>query len=383
MVIEGTAPVVAALLFAVVVGSGVVNGAIGWPADRSPSTIEAEGGAGPDIFVILLDGYPRADTLRERFDFDESPFLDALADRGFDVAGRSRSNYTETGHTLPSMLYMRHLYEIPAIEHGPNGSASGYRTLGEVLSAPLPAFELFRRHGYETITIPSVTDTYRIESADRVIDTADPNAFELLVLSRILLGPLIDWFAPELLFDQLRGRSLAALEAVVQLADEDGGPRLVFTHLMLPHAPFVFGPNGEQIDPPDCFPSRYCTIYDAPSNKAEHLGRYRDQVQFVNERMLEMIDAIRTSSTVPPVIVLLSDHGSRAFPEDTDERFHNFFASATPHHGGLFPDDITPVNLFPLLAGAYLEEQVALQPDLFFLSGNSREPLLREPVSDP
>ena len=57
--------------------------------------IKANGNS-PNIYILLLDGYPRADTLAERYDFDNRPFLEELRDRGFDVAERSRTNYMFT-----------------------------------------------------------------------------------------------------------------------------------------------------------------------------------------------------------------------------------------------------------------------------------------------
>lgn len=35
------------------------------------------------------------------------------------------------------------------------------------------------------------------------------------------------------------------------------------------------------------------------------------------------------------------------------EHFRTFFAARTPGHGTLFPDDMSPVNLMPILLNAY------------------------------
>lgn len=69
----------------------------------------------PDIYVILLDGYPRADVLDRRFGINNSAFLDGLAALGFDVAADSHSNYVFTQLTLASMFQMRHLEDVPAL----------------------------------------------------------------------------------------------------------------------------------------------------------------------------------------------------------------------------------------------------------------------------
>ena len=52
--------------------------------------------ATPDIYILMLDGYPRADSVTRLFGDDNRPFLDALEDRGFEVAENSQSNYMFT-----------------------------------------------------------------------------------------------------------------------------------------------------------------------------------------------------------------------------------------------------------------------------------------------
>ena len=70
----------------------------------------------PDIYVILLDGYARADALRQVFGVDERPFLDQLAARGLGVSSRARTNYPDTVQVLMSMFNMRLLPDIPALQ---------------------------------------------------------------------------------------------------------------------------------------------------------------------------------------------------------------------------------------------------------------------------
>ena len=47
----------------------------------------------PNIYYIILDGYARADVLRDLYGFDNSEFIADLQERGFFVAHRSTSNY--------------------------------------------------------------------------------------------------------------------------------------------------------------------------------------------------------------------------------------------------------------------------------------------------
>ena len=352
----------ASMLLVVAIGRGVADGAFGLPTMAAKAEL-GEVGEGRDIIVVMLDGYPRSDTLAAGFDFDNRAFLEELEARGLEVADRSRSNYSLTGLTLASMFQMRHIPDIPSLAHETR-LKEGYRALTRLLSAPLPTLETLRQHGYETVAIPSIVNEFKLRTSDRDLDTGQMVQLETVLLGRTLLAQIVNWIAPNLLYDQQRNRSMDAIAALEATAT-DGRQQFVFAHVMLPHAPFVFGPNGEPLSQPECLP--VCSIFEPPADHDEWLRLYRDQVIFVNERLLEMIDSMR-SGGADPVIVLMSDHGSRAFQaENPEEMLLNFFAASTPGAPGLFPDDATPINLFPRLFGAYLDEQIDLVPERFFL----------------
>jgi hypothetical protein len=58
-------------------------------------------GYNPDIYYIIVDGYARADVLREYYEFDNSEFLNGLEKRGFTVNDSSRANYYWTSCRWP------------------------------------------------------------------------------------------------------------------------------------------------------------------------------------------------------------------------------------------------------------------------------------------
>src|SRR6185436_17186536 len=88
-----------AALILVVVLAGVQQGSFGWAIEdiqarlaRQPMAASYDPAA-PDIYVILLDGYPGDDAAELDPSFDADAFPSALEDRGFDVQRHSRSNY--------------------------------------------------------------------------------------------------------------------------------------------------------------------------------------------------------------------------------------------------------------------------------------------------
>lgn len=70
---------------------------------------------GPNIYVILLHGYPRRDVLERYLDFDNSEFEESLTALGFDVATDSRSNFSATWATLASMFHGAYLHDIDSL----------------------------------------------------------------------------------------------------------------------------------------------------------------------------------------------------------------------------------------------------------------------------
>jgi hypothetical protein len=58
----------------------------------------------PNIYWIVLDGYPRQDVLQKYFGFDNSGFIQSLTSLGFTVLGKSLSNFPATIYSISSTL---------------------------------------------------------------------------------------------------------------------------------------------------------------------------------------------------------------------------------------------------------------------------------------
>ena len=76
----------------------------------------------PDIYYILLDGYPGKTSLNEISNYDNQEFLDNLSNQGFFIQTKSYANYPHTFLSLPSILNMKYLDEV--IEKFPDGEGS-------------------------------------------------------------------------------------------------------------------------------------------------------------------------------------------------------------------------------------------------------------------
>jgi hypothetical protein len=151
--------------------------------------------------------------------------------------------------------------------------------------------------------------------------------------------------------------------------------RFVYAHLPVPHSPFVYGPNGEPRDPAPGLhhylsgPAAHRTV-----DRAAYLSDYRDQLTFVNTRILRLVDSILAGSTRRPVVVLVSDHGSRSGFDfsvidaaSVDESTANLVAVRSPGHRRLLGDEQTLVNVLGPVLDAYLGTHHPPQRDAIYL----------------
>lgn len=360
------AVVVPLILFAMSLGRAVSSEAF-VVADLFPgNAIErtsTEPGDRPNIYVVLLDGYPRADTLRS-VGINNQPFLDALAGRRFEIAAQSHGNYPFTSQVLTSTLQMEHLASVEALASPPDTPIGQLRAMGDAVRRS-PAIEALDRHGYRTLSAGLPGDPTTPRGVDEYLDPGMVTVFEHQVLRRTALWGLLEepWILPQLQ-SQIR-QTFDILKSVA--ASERTDPVFLFAHVMSPHTPFVFDAGGH-IPALSCEPAcERWTIFAAaiPLPDDEYWTRYGEQIAYVNELVLSAVDVI-VDDDPTAVIVVLSDHGARASPHDLEEWYRTFFAARTPGRDGLFDNDARAIEVFPRLLNSYLGEAFPIAPDVTY-----------------
>lgn len=359
--------------------------------DRNASgTKEVRAGARPDIYYIILDGYGRADVLKELYGYDNSEFLDFLKARGFYVAEDSHSNYNQTALSLSSSMnlkYINYFSETLGVDTKKRFEVAQLikrNLIQELLEARGYQFVSFET-GYERTEIRSA-DFYWSASSDvasQVSAMWKINAFESLLLESSAFRAVFDLpiLSPETLrrialnpeYEAHRERVLYTFSRLDDVAEMDGD-FFVFAHIVSPHPPFIFDANGEPITPPRAYRVADGNYY--PGTRDEYLNGYRNQVIFVNRQLEAVIDRILSRSNPPPVIILQGDHGPGAYlvwesPEESNlkERLSILNAYYFPggDQGRLYPT-ITPVNTFRILLDRYFGESYDLLPDESYFS---------------
>ena len=143
----------------------------------------------------------------------------------------------------------------------------------------------------------------------------------------------------------------AVLEKLKEVPDMNiGGPKFTLAHIMLPHPPFIFGPNGESI-----------SVGEEDTDFEGRKKYYKEQVVYTNKLLRETIESILAKSKKPPVIIIQSDHGySSTFPvtlySEADKylQMRNFSAYYLPGSGNGKKPPITNINTFRFIFDRYL-----------------------------
>jgi hypothetical protein len=154
------------------------------------------------------------------------------------------------------------------------------------------------------------------------------------------------------------------------------GSYLVYAHIIAPHPPFVFDERGEFVPHDEPFTLNDANYYTRDHSRKSYLAGYRRQIQYINTRILETVDAILSRSETPPIIILQGDHGPGAYLhwgslENTlpAERFGilNAYHFPDQNYGRLYPS-ISPVNSFRVVLNQFFDQDYEMLPDRHYYS---------------
>ncbi len=314
----------------------------------------------PNVFYIILDAYAGQYALQEFYNFDNSNFINELNQRNFNVINKSNSNYAFTFLSLPSTLNMKYL------DNYERNEISSNMDLTYDMIPDNQVMKNFKQMDYEIVTVSSGWGTTR---NFELSDISYCGTFNLIDSSQILVSILdnsiIRSFYAKLFTDDRREKTLCQFDRIPNALDDTEKPFFLFAHIMIPHKPYLFGPNGESLETDTL---EVGGIYEKRN------FNYIKQLQFANKKTLELIDEILKNSNEPPIIIIQSDHGSE-YPEDASkflkmyEKMHNFNSYHLPYGGeSILYDDITPVNSFRLIFNYYFNANYEILEDKSYWS---------------
>jgi hypothetical protein len=324
--------------------------------------VESRAVAKPDIYYVVFDRYGDDRTIRQ-YGFDNTPFYRYLVEKGFYVAGDSRSNYLKTVLSLASSLNMSYLDPLQVSEGV--DSDNWWPVFDWVQNARVIGF--LKAQGYRYVHVgswywPTTTNAL----ADRNVNaySAVPYAAlrlldsELMAPARLVFGT--SWLSTR---RQQWHRVHRGVEEVVRAAGE-GGPTFTFVHILVPHSPYVFDADRTYVSA------------DEESRRSRDRN-YTNQVQAANAFARDLIDGILARAAAPPVIILQGDEGP--YPAGTTGDRYNWRTATSRvlqeksgilnayylpglDAAALYPS-VSPVNSFRIVFNAYFGTRLELLPD--------------------
>ena len=261
------------------------------PFDLSGVTFA--GGDRPNVYLFLFDEYGGYENLLHYYDYDNSPFLNQLADRGFTVAYESRN--TEAIHTdtiVPNLLNLNYVVRVEESGH----KKAVYRNNCQM-------YRMFRANGYQVNLINQVdylgTEGVRVLTSHQTRRTISEFLMRNSIYNKFpLFRDLLEQFFVSDYGANYRASLDNALTVSLDCWKETGdSPTLTIGYIQCPHAPTMVGPRGEALP----FANGWLWT--------DH-SLYLGQTEFINQFILELTDNIQANDP-DALILLLSDHGNR------------------------------------------------------------------------
>jgi hypothetical protein len=324
----------------------------------------------PDVYWIILEEYGSQSVLQDDFHYDNTPFLDALRDRGFYIADDSTANYLKTAPSIESARNLEYL-DGPALREQAR-AADDWGPIYRGLRSEFEVHKFLDSLGYRFIyagTFWSPMGKHPLAEINYIYDKLTSEFLDVLQRATILRA--FEDLGPEAPYDWRRNRYNQTLYELRSLerASTLGGPKFVHFQLALDHEPYVFRPDGSFITADE-------------ERDLTHEEEYVEQLKYTNAQMLKWVDQVLdVPAAERPIMVLLADEGpwpwgyrrdergfdwTAASPEELKQKFGIlnavYLPDKDPEEAGFY-DTITPVNQFRVLFNAEFGLDLPLLPD--------------------
>jgi hypothetical protein len=326
----------------------------------------------PDIYLVILDGYPSSDVIDRFFGHDNSPFESALQDHGLEVYPRATANYPVTHFSIPSLLNMSYMHGDP----GPI-SRTDLDALAAGIAGDNAVIDTLKANGY--IYVHGETITHYNRCGDRV-DICLPGPHLDVPTFALLQGTPIGSLLYRKTGDPATRLNLERIDQMRNwssiMEELPSGPVITFLHLILPHPPLYLDRQCNVRLDPDLGGSVMIQD-DLPAEAVTKRHQaWVEQLECANRATLDFLTQVNDDA----VVIVTSDHGSdssyRLFGEVTDytdddliERFSILAAARLPAAcRNVTPADVSLVNLFRYVFACLADETPDPLPDRKFLA---------------
>lgn len=296
------------------------------PAAAAPS--DAEIGAPPSIWFIVLDAHASPQALRDLYDVDLSRSTSRLEASGFRVWDDARSNYTQTLASIPSLL-SGEVWEAGTLDDAYAAMLAGVHGDTSLVAA-------IGKAGYTVRMLPA--NWTRSDCGETVDECLGNPRYDEQWRALLQSTPLTQ-LLPRVFSHPWPTGGVRTLNAIAETPSDDH--HFTFVHSLASHPPIILDD--------DCRHAR---------DGERHVG---SQLVCVHNTLFTAIQSIDLTSEI---VIVTADHGFSigdvtAPPEEWSDalargRFSAFVAISTPddcEHG--FPENLSGAQILPLVLNCY------------------------------
>ena len=190
----------------------------------------------PNVYHIILDEYTDNEILTKKFGYNNEKFLEFLNNNGFYMHDKLFSTFGSTVKELNVILNMEYPKKL-------RWMSEDYESLNnnKVMS-------IFSNQNYSIIETNSMMRWKNFSDVDTKL-CYDTNFINSEFLDQVLGKSIIRYFLEKYQQDTRRDTVRCTFDVLNEITLKTDGPKYVFSHVYVPHPPFLFGPNGENVIP--------------------------------------------------------------------------------------------------------------------------------------
>jgi Sulfatase len=319
----------------------------------------------PDIYHIIFDSYTNSPALKQYWGYENDlyPFLQS---RGFFTVDSGYSNYASTPYSISSVFNLQYLKgaEPYLISNSENFF------IGQRVFRQNAVYRFFERNNYDFSVFAQVQNE-KLMLSTGITGVVPPTTWiRKQTLERIHLNPWL-WHKikklgktgnenpPEVLrsMQQFNNYNKQALNHLfidcknASLRKSEATPLFSFTHILLPHDPYLYNENGALLKSPQ------------PDNN--NMSRYLGQLKYSNSLIKKITDCLLKDTIRKKIIIIQGDHGYRHYTSAVaDAKFGalNAFYFYNKDYNGL-RKNMSHVNTYRVIFNKFFGTSLPLLED--------------------
>jgi hypothetical protein len=304
----------------------------------------------PDIYYVIFDEFAGFPANSDYFHSNTITQFDTfLQQHHFFMAANSRAVTINTQTEMASRLNLQQYYlsDDPSVT---NAVLDNNKVM-----------QVLKSYGYTTAVLnmffQGINADYNLPYDTQQVSGMAADQFKQTFYNDTMFNAFSNYFLSATAAEQKqRDLILYTLNQTANLPSTVKSPRFVYTHLLMPHEPYIFDQNGKLLPPEDNYDNHF------------YLGQYEYTAKLAEDLITELLAKADPSN--PPVIIVQSDEGARNIQRrdqnnivlggvmenyDINNAYYILNAMYLPGYDTTqLPDNLPPIDTFVVVLNHYL-----------------------------